>query len=356
VNVIDANTTREKHPEIKRAHGRGGSPVFVVGCHRSGTNLLYDMLLSAGGFAVYRGYLPVYKTLIPRFGNFDKLRSRKNAVQAWLKSKGFRRSGLDAGPLTSKLLAECRTGGDFMSIVMDEITRRQNAQRWALYDPDNVLRIDKIKADIPRALFVHMIRDGRDIALSLSKMGGFRPLPWDRGARTLQATAMYWEWMVRRGKFFGSKISADYIEIHYEDLVCEPDRVLKTLGQFIEHDLDYTRIRQASLGRLSESNSSFRGEKEQNSPVNRWKEKLPRDQVTGLETLVGSCLEESGYSLTIPDASRKAGIQEKWMRAFYPRYLNAKFWLKTETSAGRLANLSELEMDEPLPEVQPARA
>ena len=50
-------------PERKRR------PVFVMGCHRSGTNLLYDILLSAGGFAVYRGYLPVYEILLPRFGS-----------------------------------------------------------------------------------------------------------------------------------------------------------------------------------------------------------------------------------------------------------------------------------------------
>ena len=47
---------------------RKSSPVFVMGCHRSGTNLLYDMLLSSGGFALYRGYLPIYKVLVPRFG------------------------------------------------------------------------------------------------------------------------------------------------------------------------------------------------------------------------------------------------------------------------------------------------
>jgi hypothetical protein len=33
------------------------SPVFVMGCHRSGANLLYDMLLSPGGFAMYCGQL-----------------------------------------------------------------------------------------------------------------------------------------------------------------------------------------------------------------------------------------------------------------------------------------------------------
>src|SRR5579872_1636455 len=48
-----------------RPMARSQCPVFVMGCHRSGTNFLYDTLLSAGGFAIYRGYLPVYKILTP---------------------------------------------------------------------------------------------------------------------------------------------------------------------------------------------------------------------------------------------------------------------------------------------------
>src|SRR5277367_2928143 len=88
-----------KSPKSNSAIERKTRPVFVIGCHRSGTNLLYDTLLSAGGFAVYRGFLPVYKILIPRFGKFDKLENRKRMMEAWLRSKGFRRSELDAGDL-----------------------------------------------------------------------------------------------------------------------------------------------------------------------------------------------------------------------------------------------------------------
>src|SRR5947208_2099037 len=108
---------------------RSRSPVFVTGCHRSGTNLVYDTLLSAGGFAVYRGYLPIYKTLIPHFGRLDNSRSRKQIVDTWVRSKGFARSGLSAPELSAKLLADCRTGGDFLRIVMSEIARSQGVEK-----------------------------------------------------------------------------------------------------------------------------------------------------------------------------------------------------------------------------------
>ena len=339
---------------------RSTYPVFVMGCHRSGTNLLYDTLLSAGGFAVYRGYLPIYKMLIPRFGRIDRLKNRKKMMATWLRSKGFRRSGLDAAQITAKVLGECKTGGDFMRFTMDEIARNQGAKRWAVYDPDNVLYVPKIKADIPQALFIHIIRDGRDIALSLRKMGGFQPLPWDRGWRSLLATALYWEWMVRKGQQFGRLIPGDYIEVRYEDLVSDPKTTLAVLGRFLEHDLDYDRIQRAGLGRLSESNSSFREEGEgaqENpvNPVNRWKERLSAEEVAALESLVGEFLEELGYPLTTLEKERKLGLREKWMRALYPDFLNTKLWLKIATPLGKLADVSALELTDPLSSEDSAR-
>jgi hypothetical protein len=335
-------------PEAKQ---RQGSPVFVVGCHRSGTNLLYDMLLSAGGFAIYRGYLPIYKALIPRFGSLRNSDNRRRIMEVWLRSKGFRRAGLDAEQLTAKVMQECRSGGDFIRVIMGEIARDQNLPRWAVYDPDNALRIDRIKKEIPNALFVHIIRDGRDIALSLKKMGGFQPLPWDRKSRSLMATAMYWEWMVRKAQKYGSQIPSDYTEIHYEDLVSDPRLALKKLGEFLDHDLDYDHIKSAGLGMLSDSNSSFREEaaREQSAPMNRWKTRLSRDEVIGIEKLVGDCLDDLGYPLSTPADERKPGLREKWMRSVYRNYLEKKLWMKVNTPLGKLASLTELELTDDSP-------
>ncbi len=320
-----------------------------MGCHRSGTNLLYDMLLSSGGFAIYRGYLPIYKILIPRFGSMKSRAHREKILGAWLRSKGFRRTGLHAESMTARILNECRTGGDFIRVVMDEVARSQQMQRWAMYDPDNVLHVERVKRDIPNALFVHIIRDGRDIALSLKKMGGFTPLPWDRNpTESLVATALYWEWMVHRGRAHGRKFPADYIEIRYEDLITNPREMLAKLGAFIDHDLDYDRIQRAGLGRLSETNSSFReeGAKETANPLGRWKERLTQADVAAIEATVGECLQENGYDLSLPAAERRRSLRHSWMRGMYPSFLGSKLWLKLHTPVGRLANLSALELEE----------
>jgi len=340
----------------KKVADRSASPIFVIGCHRSGTNLLYDTLMSAGGFALYRGYLPVYKMLIPRFGSFDKLQNRRRLMKAWIRSKGFRRSNLDAGWLMDKVLRECRTGGDFIRITMEEIARQQHVIRWAVYDPDNVHYVRQIKRDIPEALFVHILRDGRDIALSLSKMGGFRPFPWDRSGRGLLPTALYWEWTVRQGRKYGREIPSDYLEVRYEDLAGEPRRALASLSQFLDHDLDYDRIQRAGLGRVSDTNSTFKDEEPESraNPVNRWKQRLARQEVAAVEGLVGECLDQAGYPFTIPEKERKLGARGKMLRLAYLNFLSLKLWLKINTPLGKLANLSPLELaDASLPRDAP---
>jgi hypothetical protein len=329
-----------------------------MGCHRSGTNLLYDMLLSAGGFAIYRGLLPVYETLIPHFGSLANRSNRERLIKTWLRSKGFRRTGLQREQIEPQLQL-CRTGGDFIRTVMDSVAHHQGVARWAAYDPDSILHMARIKESIPNALFLHIIRDGRDIALSLKKMGGFAPLPWDRNdSRALVATALYWEWMVRNGRNGGHGFPEDYIELHYEELILNPAEILNRLGAFLDHDLDYDRIRSAGLGRLSETNSSFRDEPEGNKvqPLGRWKERLSRSDVATIEATVGKCLEETGYELSIPETERRPGVREWLNRAIYGGFLPGKLWLKTSTPAGRFASLSALELgDEPVAMTESAR-
>src|SRR5215469_11946324 len=324
---------------------RRNRPVFVIGCPRSGTNLLYDTLLSAGGFAVYRGRLLVYQVLIPRFGRIDRLKDRAKMVTVWLRSKGFRRSGLDRAELAAKLMEDCHSGGDFVRSVMGEIARKQGVNRWAVYDPENVVRIEVLKREIPEALFVHIIRDARDVALSLRKLREFNPLPWSKKPRSLEEHALFWEWMVQRGLSYREKIADDYTEVRYEDLVANPKRTLDALSRFLDHELDYRRILSTSLGTMSRTNSSFGGEPDGGaSPVGRWKQRLRPQEVTRLEWYVGKTLERTGYALTGVAADWRPRIRDKFLRAVYPSFLNTKQRLKDKTVLRRLSNTCRLEL------------
>ncbi len=227
---------------------------------------------------------------------------------------------------------------------MDEIARQQGTARWAVYDPDAVLYVRQIKAEIPNALFIHIVRDGRDVALSLQKMGGFRPFPWDRRQLGLTATAVYWNWMVKHGRSEGNRIPTDYLESRYEELVSDPITTVSKLSAFLSQDLNYDHIRQTALGRISEPNSSFADDSGGSGTIDRWKQKLTGQQITSIESVVGDTLAEFGYNLSA-ELSERRRLASFWMRSFYFMFLESKLFLKTRTPLGRFSNLEPLHAD-----------
>jgi Sulfotransferase family len=315
---------------------RSRAPVFVVGCGRSGTKFLYHTLFSAGGFAIYYSESNAFNLLGIRFGNLKYRRHRQKLLEVWLRSKLFQRSGLDPSEIQSRILCDCQNPGDLLRILMDTIAEKQGAVRWAESTPLHVLYLPVIKRLIPEALVIHIIRDGRDVAVSLNKMGWIRPFPWDR-KRTVLVSALFWKWMVNKGRKYGRRIGADYMEVHYEDLVLHPRETLRRVGEFIDHDLDYERIRSAPLGSLQSPNSSFSSDETNRelSPVGRWKTLLSPSQLAEMESLVGDLLVDLGYSLSeFPPRLTKA---LRLMQVLYPLFFDVKLWLKSKTPLGRVA-------------------
>jgi hypothetical protein len=304
------------------------APVFVLGCPRSGTTLLYHMLLSAGNFAVYRAESQVFNLLEPHFGSLSQAANRRKLLAAWRDTELFERTGLDWNDVSHEVMANCQNGGDFLRIVMEEIARRQGVQRWADCTPEHLLYLDRIKQTIPDALIIHIIRDGRDVALSLEKQAWIRPFAWDR-RKTLEMAALYWEWIVRKGRKDGQTLGRDYMEVRFEDLVLDPHKVLQSLSGFIGQELDYDKIERAGIGSVSRPNSSFSAEmkKGEFSPVGRWKTSLSAAQQERLEALLGATLRELAYSLPNTSQASLHGSLRR-MRLLYQFYFDAKLLFK----------------------------
>jgi hypothetical protein len=310
---------------------RNRAPVFVVGSARSGTTLLYDMLLSSGGFALYLGESNIFNLVAPRFGDLARRANREQMLRVWLGSSLFRVSRLRPSDVESRILDECRNAGDFLRIVMDEVTRQQGAQRWAGNTPEEILHLRQIKKTIPEALVIHMIRDGRDVSVSLSQKRYIRPFPWKERA-TPETAALYWEWVVKKGRDAGAEMGSDYTEVRFEELVTDPRSVLQRLSAFLEHDLDYDRILKNAVGAVAKPNSSFKGSAPGTfNPVARWKQQLSMDQLTRIEGLVGDLLEDLGYQLATSGRADCNPVYRAWNRLLYRQF----FELKLETKKSR---------------------
>jgi len=322
-------------------------PVFIVGCPRSGTSFLYHLLLSAGGFARFHTQMNVFDVLEPIFGDFSSPANKKKMMQEWLRSKAFAVSGLEAGEIEAKVMADCRNGSDFIHIVMDDVARKQGVDRWIDSTPTNIPHMLRIARDFPEAQFIHIIRDARDVALSLDKRHWSRPLPWDK-RRSLLAAGLYWEWIVRKGRANGATLGPRYLEVRYEELVNQPQQALQRIGEFLHQPLDYARIQEASVGSVKKPLTSFKEDLTEGhfSPVGRWKEKFPADQLVWFERLVGSYLQERGYTLSDPARANDRSLAIHRLRWTYRNFYEFKQWAKVNTPLSRwMVSYSEILID-----------
>ncbi len=314
---------------------RNKAPVFVLGCGRSGTTLLYHMLLSAGNFAVYRAESNAINLLEPRFGDLSVKGNKQQLMEAWLGSKLGERSGLDPEAIKEKVVAECRNGGDFLRIIMTEMARQQNVERWADCTPEHLLHLDRIKETIPDALIIHIIRDGRDVALSTAKLGYVRRMWWDKTPNVM-VSGLYWEWMVRKGREDGKRLGRDYIEVRFEQLISDPRATLATLSQFVEQELDYDHILKVGIGSVSEPNTSFKDSSGGGfNPLGRWRKGFTPENLAMFEALVGGTLEELGYELGTTDRNLLERSDLRRMRSLYRTYFDSKLYMKAKTPLGK---------------------
>jgi len=313
----------------RQARTRGCAPVFIVGSARSGTTLLYDMLLSAGGFALYLGESNIFNLLAPRFGDLGVRKNRERMFEVWVGSSLFRISGLDRRQVERSILEDCRNAGDFLRIVMDEVARKQGARRWAGNAPEEILHLREIKRTIPNALIIHMIRDGRDVSLSLSKKRYIRPFPW-KERETPEGAALYWQWIAGKGRAASKWLGPDYKEVRFEELISDPRAVLPSLSEFLGQDLDYDTIQRNAVGAVARPNTSFKGSNndDQFNPVGRWKKQLTAEQLTRIEGLIGNTLLELGYDLASTGVGPTSRTYVAWNRMIYRRFFELKLQSK----------------------------
>jgi len=331
--IMQSTDTTLAKNNTRTSGARSKAPVFVLGCGRSGTTLLYHMLVSSGNFANYRTESNVINLLEPRFGNLSAPRNQRRLLDAWCNSRLGTLSGLDRTEIEPRVTAECKNGGDFLRIIMEEMARKQGVERWADTTPEHLLNLHRIKETIPDALVIHIIRDGRDVSLSTDKLGYIHRLPWDRKP-SVMVCGLYWEWMVNKGRRDGRDLGKDYTEVHFEDLVNHPHETLARLGEFIEHDLNYDRIQRIGIGSVSSPNSSFQGGSDFN-PTGRWKSGYSPENLEMFEGFVGRTLEELGYELATKDRVVLEQGDLRRIRAMYHAYFDSKLFLKTKTPLGQ---------------------
>jgi hypothetical protein len=171
-----------------------------------------------------------------RYGSgaeFDRERFLRDLLGHW----AFRRWGLPDEEVLAAFGSEPPTDvPSAVRTVYATYARHHGKTRFADKTPSYVLNIGLLASTFPEARFVHLIRDGRDVALSY--------LDADFGSKTLGQAAVYWDRFVRAGRAAGARIGPSrYREIRYEDLVAEPERTLSEVCDFVGIAFDDRMLR-----------------------------------------------------------------------------------------------------------------
>jgi Sulfotransferase family len=220
----------------------GASPdtapfLFIVGYPRSGTTLLRAMFDSHPEMAIpWESYfLPV---LWPRRAVYE--RSEGFDVRQFvadLANTSFRYWRLPE-PALRRFLEEAEPS-DYAAAargVYRFYAQLQGKPRFGDKTPVYIMDVPMLAAIFAEARFLHLVRDGRDVALSL------RDAPW--GPNTVLDAAISWSYWVRECREAGFGLGRQrYCEIRYEDLVQDPEGTLRRLCPFAELDFDPAMLR-----------------------------------------------------------------------------------------------------------------
>ena len=118
-----------------------------------------------------------------------------------------------------------------------------------------MLAVTRIGRALPEARFIHLIRDGRDVALSQTARAiNEQPPPAEQAAR--------WVKRINKSREQAEKLGGErYIEARYEDLVRDPEPVLRRVCEFVELDWDERMLsyHERAAKRLQEMAGELRG-------------------------------------------------------------------------------------------------
>lgn len=202
----------------------GKNLVFLVGCPRSGTTWLQKLLASHPRIrsGEESHFFSLYIGPQLRAWNDQKTRHFNGGM------------GHAAGPQAyfheEEFLAILK---NYLSALLKPITDSLQADEWFLEKtPSHALYIPEIKELLPESRFIHLMRDCRDVVVSLMTASRSWGASWAPNSAKL-AAAM-WVQHVGAVKTAASNLSSDeFCEIRYEDLWNSPCETLKGLAGWL---------------------------------------------------------------------------------------------------------------------------
>lgn len=282
-------------------------PIFITGVQRSGTTLLSAMLaahsrMSCGPETHFfqrlvhedEGFL-TDPTNWPVAGiQFVSSISYTNFVE----NTAERTTILEKYQLSREEIAAYLSQNEpgiapLLASVVEHYMRKQGKSRWVEKTPDHIQYLGLIRTHFPSSPVIRIVRDPRDVALSLTKV------PW--GAKTYFEAIEYWKTLDEAGRVFFETDSYCYT-LKYEDLIRAPEVELRRLCDFIGEDFEESMLDTSTTGKqVNSRNVPWKDKAAQpvdHSRIAVWNQEISPAMNAYTEAVIGERMLAYGYPLS----------------------------------------------------------
>jgi hypothetical protein len=298
--------------------------VFIVGAPRSGTTLLRRVVDAHPQLAITRETHWIARLLEGEDAISPREPVGPELLRRLATTERFVRMGVDVGALEHLLARGTPVSyAELVARVFDLYAEAQGKPHAGDKVPGYVRRIPLLHELFPQARFVHLVRDGRDVCLSVlaweRKKAVARLPTWEQDP--VATTALWWERLVRRGREDGAALGPGrYHELRYETLVDAPADACRALCDFLALPYD-PRMLAFHEGR-TRSEPGLDAKKAWRpitAGLRSWRTEMPAEDVERFEAAAGALLTELGYPRAAEapgaDAVRRAAAVREALRA-----------------------------------------
>lgn len=275
------------------------NPFFVVGSGRSGNTLMRRILYAHAGVHIPPETF-VLGYAIRLFRQNRNLRW-KDLVHLVLSTfeyyPAFDTFGVDSLRPLAVRLAKAPRPQRSLSFLLDAFYRYhaeicgRPCERWGDKTPDNTFHLDAIYGVFPASQYVHMVRDGCDVAYSFVNTGMFP---------SATEAAGIWLDMVQRGRRFCRSHPDCCLEVRYEDLVTRPRETVETVCGFLGIEFESGMLDSDGVAATMGDVSALDHHRKVMKPIRpdsigKGRRAFSAAQKKEVQAVLGPVLEELGY-------------------------------------------------------------
>lgn len=264
-------------------------PYFLVGAERSGTTVLRLMLSHHPSIA----WCNEFEYAVDILRNEDVWPSLPDYYN-WLEThRIFQASKFKIDPELS-----------YPELVNSFLCQHRDRCSKTIIGATVHRHFDRLLRIWPNAHFIHLLRDGRDVARSCIGMGWSGNV-WTGVERWIEAEQLW-------AKLKASLAPDQYIEVTYESLISDPQATLEQVSTFIGIPYDSNMLSYCESTTYDTPNPAF---------IAQWKQKMSNRDVQLVESRIAHMLVERGYglsglpSMTVSTVMKKRlQLQDWWER------------------------------------------